>query len=321
MQSTYEILVATDAQNLRPGKADAWDSGRVKSSESLDVTYTGAPIHSQQRYIWKVLVWDDKGNQTTSAPAWFETGLMNASDWRAEWFTRNDPADKHELKAIRWIWLPDSDPMHVPSATHAQFRYLLHLDAKPQAASMHVLVRGEFTARVNGKVTGHHDEWGAFDREEIASLLHPGDNEVELDVISHRSSSPATAAPAAVAASIHLTRADGTQERIVTNGQWQARSKPDGSWQGVQIGGPLSAHFGIVQTGKRRSRDQTASQPTPRSCAKISSSIPASARRALALPPLVRIRRFSTENLSPPTHCSRQDGQTFTSACSTKPMM
>lgn len=233
MQSTYEILVATDAQNLRPGKADAWDSGRVKSSESLDVTYTGAPIHSLQRYIWKVLVWDDKGNQTTSAPAWFETGLMSPNDWKADWVTRKDSANEQELNAIRWIWLPDSDPMHVPSATHAQFRYLLHLDAKPQAASLHVLVRGEFTARVNGKVTGHHDEWGAFDREEIASLLHPGDNEVELDVISHRSSSPATAAPAAVAASIHLTRADGTQERIVTNGQWQARSKPDGSWQGV----------------------------------------------------------------------------------------
>jgi alpha-L-rhamnosidase len=245
MQSAYEILVAADAAHLRPGKADAWDSGRVRSSESLNVTYTGTPLQSQRRYFWKVTVWDDHGKQSTSVPAWFETGLMNASDWRAEWITRNDPADEHELKAIRWIWLANSDPMHVTSATPARFRYRFHLDAKPAAASLHVLVRGEFTARVNGTTTGHHDEWGAFDREEIASLLHAGDNEVLLDVVSHRTDAPAAAAPSAVAASIHLTLADGQKERLVTNADWQARSAPNREWQTAQIAGPLSAPFGI----------------------------------------------------------------------------
>jgi alpha-L-rhamnosidase len=141
--------------------------------------------------------------------------------------------------------LAKSDPKHVPSGTPAQFRYNFHLNAKPEAASLHVLVCGEFTARVNGKVTGHHNGWGAFDREEIASLLHAGDNDVELDVVSHHADAPSTNAPSAVAASIHLTHADGREERIVTNEQWQARSMPDGSWQNVQTAGPLSAHFGI----------------------------------------------------------------------------
>jgi alpha-L-rhamnosidase len=105
MQSTYEILVATNAEKLRPGKTDAWDSGRVKSSESLDITYAGAPIQSRQRYVWKVLVWDNKGKQTTLASAWFETGLISANDWRGEWITRDDPSTERELKDIRWIWL------------------------------------------------------------------------------------------------------------------------------------------------------------------------------------------------------------------------
>jgi alpha-L-rhamnosidase len=245
MQSGYEILVATNADDLLPGKASAWDSGRVKSSESLDVTYAGAPINPQQRYVWKVIVWDGKGHQTTSAPASFETGLLSAADWKAQWITRNDPADEQELSAIRWIWLPDSDPLHVPSATAAQFRYRFHLEAAPTAASLHVLVRGDFTARVNGTITGHHNEWGAFDREEIASLLHPGDNEVELDVVSHPADAPSTTAPSAVAASIHLRLADGTVERVITNGQWQARSMPNGAWQNAQTTGPLSAPFGI----------------------------------------------------------------------------
>jgi len=50
MQCGYEILVATDVKNLAPNKADVWDSGRINSSESVDIAYAGAAIRSQQRY-------------------------------------------------------------------------------------------------------------------------------------------------------------------------------------------------------------------------------------------------------------------------------
>jgi alpha-L-rhamnosidase len=244
MQSAYEVLVATDVKDLHPGKAGAWDSGRISASESVNITYAGTALKAQQRYFWQVIVWDDKGRQSLSAPAWFETGL-GASEWKGQWITRKNPADEAELSAIRWIWLANSDPTHVPSATPAYFRYQLHLDAKPNAASLHVLTRGQFIARVNGKVTGHHDEWGAFDREEIGWLLHAGDNEIELDVVSHRADEDATTAPSALAASIHITGADGREERIVTNEQWEARATAAGSWQKAQSAGPLSKPFGI----------------------------------------------------------------------------
>ncbi len=245
MQSAYEILVATGAKNLLPGKSDAWDSGRISSSESVDITYAGAAIKSQQRYVWKVITWDNKGVQSTSAPAWFETGLMNAADWKAQWITRNDPLAEQELNAVRWIWLPNSDAMQVPSATPAFFVYHLQLTSKPSAASLHVLARGKFVARVNGQITGHHDEWGAFDREEIAYLLHPGDNEIQVDVVSHRAGAPPATSPSAFAAAIHITHAGGKEERIVTDEKWQVRSTNDGAWQAAQNVGPLALHFGI----------------------------------------------------------------------------
>src|SRR3984885_1748033 len=245
MQSAYEILVAIDVKNLHPGKTDAWDSGRVSSSESVNIAYDGAAIRSQQRYAWKVLTWDNTGKQTDSAPEWFETGLMTAADWKAQWITPKDPAAEQELSAIRWIWLANSDAMHVPSATPAYFLFHLHLDARPNTASLHVLARGQFIARVNGQTTGHHNEWGAFDREEITSLLQPGNNEIEVDIISHRAGAPSETSPSALAASIHITYADGREERIVTNEQWQARSTSDGAWQSAQAVASLSQHFGI----------------------------------------------------------------------------
>jgi alpha-L-rhamnosidase len=204
-QSAYEILVAPEAENLRPGHAASWDSGRIASSESLDIAYAGVPLKPQQRYAWKVITWDSEGKTTASETTWFETGLMRSSDWKAQWIRRKDPLAEKELSAIRWVWLQRADALHVQSATPAHFRYEFQLEGTPLAGSLHVLARGAFIARVNGQVTGHHDEWGAFDREEISSLLHSGKNEIEIDVVSHRTGQPSASSPAALAAAIHIT--------------------------------------------------------------------------------------------------------------------
>jgi len=242
-QSAYEILVATDVKNLKPGKADAWDSRRVSSSESVNIAYAGAALKPQQRYVWAVKTWDNKGKQTTSAPAYFETGLMSPADWKAQWIMRRDPAAEAEMAAIRWIWLPHVDTQRVLASSPAHFLYKLHLDAKPAAASLHILAPGRVIARVNGQVTGHHDEWSAFDQEEISALLHVGDNEIQLDAVSRRGSRSSNTSRAAVAASIHITPANGVQQRIVTDEHWLARETSEGTWAPAQAIGPLSLPF------------------------------------------------------------------------------
>ncbi|WP_089839821.1 family 78 glycoside hydrolase catalytic domain [Granulicella pectinivorans] len=250
-QSAYEVLVATDAAHLSPGKTDTWDSGKIPSSESVNITYAGPTLKPQQRYLWTVLTWDDKGKETTSKPATFETGL---STWQAQWITRKDPANEAELAAIRWVWLPGTDAMHVGKGVTAHFRYILHLSAAPTAASLHVDARGKFVAHVNGYETGHHDEWSAFDREEIASLLHAGDNEILIDEESRPRAKEGT--PAALAASIHVTDASGTEQRIVTDKTWQSRANDNASWQPANEIGPLSLPFGIAT-------DRNSSVPGP----------------------------------------------------------
>ena len=128
-------------------------------------------------------MWDNKGKEEASAPAWFETGLLSPSDWSAKWIRRDDPAAAHELSAVRWLWLANADAQHVTPGTVAEFHYVLHLDENPRRASLHVVSRGAFVASVNGKETGNHTEWSAFDWEEITPELRfgagvAGDNEV-----------------------------------------------------------------------------------------------------------------------------------------------
>ncbi|MCD6392590.1 MAG: alfa-L-rhamnosidase, partial [Planctomycetes bacterium] len=60
-QSSYRVLVASSEAILNADKGDLWDSGRVDSSESVGVVYSGKALRSAQRCYWKVRVWDKDG--------------------------------------------------------------------------------------------------------------------------------------------------------------------------------------------------------------------------------------------------------------------
>jgi alpha-L-rhamnosidase len=83
-QSAYEIRAARTADRL--DHPDVWDSGRVASSDSNDVAWAGPTLTSRQRVYWQVRAWDTRGAVGPwSAPAHFELGLLDRSDWTAKW--------------------------------------------------------------------------------------------------------------------------------------------------------------------------------------------------------------------------------------------
>ena len=61
-----------------------WDSGRVKSDQSVLVPYKGAALKEMTVYQVQVSVWDNYGElgQVTGN---FETGLMREENWNAKW--------------------------------------------------------------------------------------------------------------------------------------------------------------------------------------------------------------------------------------------
>src|SRR5260370_29255039 len=66
-QAAYQILVASSLEQLRAGKTDVWDSGRIKSSESVGIAYGGPKLETRRRYYWKVRVWDTQGRPADSS--------------------------------------------------------------------------------------------------------------------------------------------------------------------------------------------------------------------------------------------------------------
>ncbi|KAB0472187.1 glycoside hydrolase family 78 protein [Ralstonia insidiosa] len=90
VQVAYQIRVASSIPLL--GSPDIWDSGKVRSNQSVLVEYGGAPLLSRTRYYWTVRVWDASGKPSEwSAPSWWEMGLLSRQDWRAQWIGHDQP--------------------------------------------------------------------------------------------------------------------------------------------------------------------------------------------------------------------------------------
>lgn len=83
VQSAYEVKVMD-------GDEEIWSSGKVDSSDQLNVTYGGPALDSQTRYTWQVKVWDGDGHASDwSDETWFETGILIADEWEGDWIAKS----------------------------------------------------------------------------------------------------------------------------------------------------------------------------------------------------------------------------------------
>ena len=115
-QTAYQITVRDETG------VEVWNSGLVKSSESLGIKYSGKALKPRTRYTWSVTVKDQRKRSQT-ASSWFETGLMANKDADAAW------------KDARWIGGDASslpfEPQYLPV-----FRISLALQLKHSQASL-----------------------------------------------------------------------------------------------------------------------------------------------------------------------------------------
>ena len=83
-QTAYQIRVASSEKQL--DDPDLWDSDKVVSEESNRVVYKGKELSSGQDCFWQVRTWDSNGRPGAwSKPGRWRMGLLNKSDWKAQW--------------------------------------------------------------------------------------------------------------------------------------------------------------------------------------------------------------------------------------------
>ena len=81
-QTGYRLMVASDLRLLDRNDGDFWDSGKIKSNAQLAILYEGKPLLPMTRYWWKVMIWDENGDECSwSNPAYFVTGVQKVHQW------------------------------------------------------------------------------------------------------------------------------------------------------------------------------------------------------------------------------------------------
>src|SRR5579863_2216509 len=132
-QSAYQVLVASYPKALASDRADVWDSGKQRGSESIGILYDGPKLESRKRYYWTVRVWDARGHASRAIePAWWEMGLLEKSDWTAKWIRWQNPEEAADRSGIRWIWVQGQDALKVFPGMQAVFHLDFDVSETPQ---------------------------------------------------------------------------------------------------------------------------------------------------------------------------------------------
>jgi alpha-L-rhamnosidase len=221
-QTACEILVASSPEKLAREQGDVWDSGRMMSAETIQVSYAGAPLFSSEQVFWKVRVWDAHGQPSAwSMPATWTMGLLAKSDWQAKWIdavTTNLPS-----LLLRREW-----------------------DVKPglKRALVNVCGLGEYELTLNGKKVGDefltpgwtkYDKTCLYDTLDLTPQVRPGRNTIGLELGNGMynvlgggrfTKFKGSFGPQKAIAQIRLEYADGTVEIIGTDEKWRVSAGP-----------------------------------------------------------------------------------------------
>ena len=76
-QSAYQLIVASSPEKLAINQADLWDSGRVNSDRTKNISYGGKRLAKSQSAYWKVRCWNNPDQvEIDRVKNWIATELI-----------------------------------------------------------------------------------------------------------------------------------------------------------------------------------------------------------------------------------------------------
>ncbi len=150
-QTAWEIRVAGSKELLVNGNPDLWESGKINSDQTLNVSYNGKPLKSRQECYWQVRVWDKDGIVSDwSETGFWRMGLLDRSEWKAAWIGAPWQGEEALPKPSNpGIKLPEMLPPPAP-----MFRKEFMAGKKVKKAVAFVTGLGYFELYINGKKAG-----------------------------------------------------------------------------------------------------------------------------------------------------------------------
>ena len=169
-QTAYEIRVTSQ------GKQAVWNSGKVESGESLLVAYGGPALQPGRKYYWQVRIWDNKGRASAwSEPAYWQMGLLQPADWKAQWISPDLPLPK------------DADPDSYRPSPLLRKVFNCAAGRQVESATAYITAHGLYEAQINGSRVGDAlltPGWTSYDKRlqyqayDVTHLIRSGKNAI-----------------------------------------------------------------------------------------------------------------------------------------------
>ena len=218
-QSAYQIQVRTEGALL-------WDTGKVVSKASIHRPYQGPPLRSATRYTWRVRVWDKEDRASPwSETAHWEMGLVDPSEWKAEWVT------------------PDTEPDPTRSEPAPMLRGTFSVEVPVRSARAYVTSLGLYRMELNGRPVGDQlftPGWTAYHKRlqyqtyDVTELLRAGENAVGVTLgdgwyrglLGFEGKRHFYGDRLALLAQIRIVYENGDVAVVGTDGSWKASTGP-----------------------------------------------------------------------------------------------
>ncbi|XID92755.1 family 78 glycoside hydrolase catalytic domain [Paenibacillaceae bacterium WGS1546] len=227
MQSAYEIEVAADPDFFRP----LWHSGKVETDRSIHIELNGLAIESRKRYHYRVRVWVGGEGSSWSEPAFFETGLLDKEEWRAEWIGVAKPG------------VGPTDKPASPEERSPLLRKAFTVGKGVKEARAYATALGLYELELNGARVGDacfSPGWTSYRHRlqvqtyDVTDLLKEGENAIGAWLGNGWYRGPLAwedqyciyGNRQALSLQLHIRYEDGSEQTVVSDGSWRTAGSP-----------------------------------------------------------------------------------------------
>jgi len=223
-QSAYDLKVYKGTLHA-DYPAPIWTSGKITSSQSIDVPYTGPTLLSGKKYICVVRVWDDHGTQCDQdMPGFWQMGLLQPSDWKAQWIGPGYMEDT----------LKRPSPL---------LRKTFRTSKKIKSATAFITAHGLYEAQINGHRVGDAlftPGWTRYDKRlqyqayDVTDLVRKGRNAIGVTlgdgwyrgIFGQWNYHNNYGSDASLLLQLIIEYTDGTADTVISDGSWKSSTGP-----------------------------------------------------------------------------------------------